>query len=65
VNNTRLAEVFRAKFVLGFRRLVRSGKLRLPGPWTDLLDPPQLDEWLEGVTAFDWNVYIGFAARQE
>lgn len=58
VDNVLLAQTFREKFADGFRRLVRAGKLRLEEEWAKLLEPPELEAWLEEVTESDWNVFI-------
>ena len=58
VDNVLLGPKFRKKFVDGFRRLVRGGKLRLEGEWARLLEPQELEEWLTEVTQSDWNVFI-------
>jgi hypothetical protein len=58
VDNVLLGRRFRKKFVDGFRRLVRNGKLRLEGEWSKLLEPRELESWLAKVTESDWNVFI-------
>jgi hypothetical protein len=58
VDNVLLGRTFREKFVDGFRRLVRGGKLRLEAEWAKLLDPTQLEAWLTELTQSDWNVFI-------
>jgi len=58
VDNVLLGEKFREKFADGFRRLVRTGKLRLEDEWAKLLEPQELEAWLNEVTESDWNVFI-------
>jgi hypothetical protein len=58
VDNEELGRKFRRHYVNGLRRLVRSGKLRLEGEWSKLLDPSTLEAWLDELTATDWNVFI-------
>ena len=58
MDNVLLGRKFREKFVDGFRRLVRGGKLRLEGDWARLLEPQGLEAWLTEVTQSDWNVFI-------
>ena len=53
-----LGQTFREKFADGFRRLVRAGKLRLEEEWAKLLEPQELEAWLDEVTESDWNVFI-------
>jgi hypothetical protein len=58
VSNVELGQRFRKKFTDGFRRLVRGGKLRLEERWAKLLEPEELERWLDKVTESDWNVFI-------
>ena len=58
VDNVLLGRRFRKKFIDGFRRLVRGGKLRLEEDWAKLLEPRELETWLAEVTQSDWNVFI-------
>ena len=58
MENVLLAQTFREKFADGFRRLVRRGKLRLEEEWAKLLEPQELEAWLDEVTESDWNVFI-------
>jgi hypothetical protein len=37
---------------------VRSGKLKLDGPWAQLRDPGELEAWLDELEACDWNVFV-------
>jgi hypothetical protein len=53
-----LGRLFRKKFAGGLRRLGRSGKLKLDGEWSKLLDPQELKAWLGEITKSDWNVFI-------
>jgi len=58
VDNVLLGRRFRKKFIDGFRRLVRSGKLRLEEEWAELLEPDRLEGWLSKVIGSDWNVFV-------
>ena len=58
VDHVLLGQTFREKFADGFRRLVRAGKLRLEDEWAQLLEPDELEAWLNEVTESDWNVFI-------
>jgi hypothetical protein len=58
VDNELLGRRFRKKFIDGFRRLVRGGKLRLEEDWAKLLEPKELETWLAEVTQSNWNVFI-------
>lgn len=57
-DNVELGHVFRQKFTDGFRRLVRSGKLKLQDEWAKLHDRRELKAWLNVITESDWNVFI-------
>ena len=57
-DNIELGRVFRKKFTGGFRRLVRSGELKLEQEWAKLHDRRELDAWLDRINACDWNVFI-------
>ncbi len=57
-DNILLGETFREKFADGFHRLVRTGKLRLEDEWAKLLEPQELEAWLNEFTESDWNVFI-------
>jgi hypothetical protein len=58
VDNVLLGRRFRKKFIDGFRRLVRGGKLHLEKDWAKLLESRELETWLAEVTRSDWNVFI-------
>ena len=57
-DNSQLGAAFRDHFAAGFRRLVRTGKLRLTGAWADLWREEELNAWLAQVTDSPWNVFI-------
>ena len=58
VNNEELGELFRKKFIAGFKRLVQSNKLHLEGEWSQLRDPLELEPWLKPLKEKSWNVYV-------
>jgi hypothetical protein len=58
VDNRVLGKCFREKFINGLRRLFERGELKLDGPWSDLLDPKEAHEWIDGIESQDWNVFI-------
>jgi hypothetical protein len=58
IDNIELGRVFRQKFTDGLRRLAHSGKLKLQDEWAKLHDRRELQAWLDGITASDWNVFI-------
>jgi len=57
-DHVELGRAFREEFTSGLRRWVRSGKLKLDGPWAQLRDPGELEAWLDELKACDWNVFI-------
>ena len=59
MDNVELGQAFRAHFVAGLRRLIRSGKLRIEGEFTHLKDASRREAWLDELQATDWNVFIG------
>ena len=58
MDNVQLGQCFREQFVDGLQRLVLQGKLRLDGEWFRLQDPTQREEWIDELTATDWNVFV-------
>ena len=58
VDNIQLGCEFRSQFIDGLRQLIQSGKLKLEGAWSDLLDADQREEWLDDVKSTAWNVFV-------
>ena len=58
VSNVELGEAFREQFLLGLRRLLRSGELKLNGKVAWLQDLQQRGLWLEKLEGIAWNVFI-------
>jgi hypothetical protein len=53
-----LGRAFRKRYLLGLKRLVREGKLKLEGEWSRLNDPRELQRWCAELKRTDWNVFI-------
>ena len=53
-----LGRAFRKRYLLGLKRLVREGKLKLEGEWSRLGDPQELKRWCEELKRTDWNVFV-------
>jgi len=53
-----LSRAFRKRYLMGLRRLVRSGSLKLDQEWSKLTDAKQLDQWCCELKQTDWNVFI-------
>lgn len=58
VDVKQLGRAFRKRYVMGLRRLVRSGSLKLDDEWSKLKHPKQLDRWCNQLKQTDWNVFI-------
>ncbi len=58
VDNVELGRAFRKRFVMGLRRLVRNGQLKLEQEWSKLNDPHELKRWCAELKQTDWNVFI-------
>ncbi len=58
VDIVELGRAFRKRYMLGLRRLVREGKLKLEGEWSRLEDPRELKRWCEELKRTDWNVFV-------
>ena len=58
MNVEELGRAFRKRYLLGLRRLVRQGKLKLEGEWSRLEDPRELKRWCDELKRTDWNVFV-------
>ena len=58
VNADDLRAAFRAKFLVGLRRLQANEELKLDGEWELLRDEAAFDEWLEPLESIDWVTFI-------
>lgn len=58
VDNETLGEAFREQFLLGLRRVLRSGELKLAGKVAWLQDLQQRGLWLKKLEGIAWNVFI-------
>ncbi len=58
VDNVELGRAFRKRYLLGLRRLIRLGKLKLDGEWSRLNEPVELQRWCAELKQTDWNVFI-------
>lgn len=57
-DNTKLGRAFRECYLAGLKRLFVDQKLKLEGPWSELMEPEKLAEWLADLEFKDWNVFI-------
>lgn len=57
-DNEELGHEFRKYYLLGLRRLLRQGKLRIGGSVEFLNDDGQREAYLAKLEAIDWNVFI-------
>lgn len=53
-----LGRAFRVEYIRGLKRLLRQGKLKLGGSVEFLNDSGKRQQWLDGLQAIDWNVFI-------
>jgi hypothetical protein len=60
-----LGMAFRKRYLLGLKRLVREGKLKLEGEWSRLEDPRELTRWCDELKRTDWNVFVEGPPRGE
>lgn len=51
VDNVELGRAFRKRYLLGLRRLIRLGKLKLDGEWSRLNEPVELQRRVRGAQA--------------
>lgn len=65
VDVVELGRAFRKRYLLGLKRLVRQGKLKLEGEWSRLEDPQELRRWCEELKRTDWNVFVEGPPRGE
>lgn len=53
-----LGRAFRKRYLLGLKRLIKQGKLKLDDRWSSLKEPSEQQRWFAELKATDWNVFI-------